>query len=116
MDLKEKLIQLIKKSPTLTSLSEEEKKFRANAMLNSSEESKQKFITILENEASQMKKIDDDFAQQAGEIQGLMAEAKQLEKEAETLFRKDEEAFERVGDEDKANQLLAELDKIQDEK
>jgi len=112
MDLKAKLLQLIKNSPTLQSLPAEELKFRTEAMLNADEAGIMNFITILENEAVAMKKIDNDYAAQADDINNLVEEANQLEKEAENLVRKDIEADERSGDEAAAENLLGKLDDV----
>ena len=112
MDLKAKLQKLIKNSPTLQSLGAEELKFRTNAMLSSNETAMAEFIKILENEAAQIKKIDDDYAKKAGELNDLVAEAKQLENEANALFRKEKETEERGAEEQKAEDLLKKLDEV----
>ena len=113
MDLKAKLLQLIKSSPTLQSLPADELKFRADAMLSADEAAQAEFITILKNESAQMQKIDNDFAKKAGELNNLVAEANQLEKEAETMFRKEQEEEERGTEEQKAEDLLKKLDDVQ---
>ncbi|MFC1599573.1 hypothetical protein ACFL3T_00920 [Patescibacteria group bacterium] len=112
MDLKAKLQQLIKSSATLQSLPPEELKFRADAMLSADDAAMTEFIKILETESAQIKKIDDDFAKKAGELNDLVAEANQLEKEANTMFRKEEEEEERGAEEQKAEDLLKKLDEV----
>lgn len=112
MDLKAQLTQLIADSPTLQSLSAEEKNFRADAMLNSNEQAMAEFIKILQNEKAQFQKADENYAKSTAEIEGLVAEAKQLEKEAEGLIRKETEAEEQVSEKEHAENLLKQLDEI----
>ena len=112
MDLKQQLQDLINNSPTFKSLPAEAQKTRTDVMLSADEATMQKFIDVLENEAAQMKKIDDDFQKNAAELGDLIAEAKHLETEANTVLRKEAEAEEQAGDQKKADALLAQLDKI----
>lgn len=112
MDLKEKLQQLIKNSPTLQSLPAEELQFRTQSMLNADEVAMTEFIKILENETVQMKRIDDNFAKKADELNNLMAEANQLEHEAETIIRQEKEEEERGAETEKAESLLKQLDSV----
>lgn len=112
MDLTAQLQQLIKNSTTLQSLTADELKFRAKAMLSADSKAQAAFIKILENESAQISKIDEDYAKKAGELTELVAEAKQLEKEAKIMFRKDEEESERGAEEQKAEDLLKKLDEV----
>lgn len=113
--LKAKLQKLINESRTLNSLPANARKTRANLMLASDPATMQKFIEVLENETAQMKKIDDDFQKNAAELGNLIAEAKHLETEANTILRKEAEKEEQAGDQKKAEELLAQLDKISGE-
>lgn len=114
-DLKARLQELIKNSPALQSLPPEALKMRTDIMLASSPTEMQNFITVLEEEALQLKKIDDDFVKNADHINDLIAEAKELEKAAGREISKEDEASERKQEEDQAAALLAKLDNVQDE-
>ncbi|MFC1647694.1 hypothetical protein ACFL10_01730 [Patescibacteria group bacterium] len=115
MDLKAQLQELIKNSPTLKSLSAEERAFRSNAMLSGDEAALKRYIEILEEESAQMKQIDENFAKEAEGLNELVEEVNQLEKEAEGVVRKEEEAEERVGEEEKAEELIKKLNEVANE-
>ncbi|MFC1655966.1 hypothetical protein ACFL3C_03790 [Patescibacteria group bacterium] len=114
-DLKARLQELINNSAALKSLPPEARKMRADAMLSSSPTLMQNFINVLEEEATELKKIDEDFVKNAAHIGDLVAEAKELEKEANREIRKEDEAVGRKQEEKEAAALLAKLDDIQDE-
>ncbi|MBU1557414.1 hypothetical protein KKC45_00415 [Patescibacteria group bacterium] len=114
-EIKSQLAELIDASPAINSLPADAKAARKKLMLSADEETMYKFIDVLENEKVEMEKIDDEFAAEAEEIDALLNEATQLEKEAEREIRKEEEEAERAGDLAKADALLAELDEIQEE-
>ncbi len=109
MDLKVKLAKLIKNSPTLKSLSSEEMKFRAEAMLNAEPKAQAEFVKTLEMEASKLNQIDEAYAKEAGD---LLTEAKALEAEAEGLMRKEKESTEQTEKDKSASDILKMLDKI----
>ncbi len=110
--LKSQLQELIANSAALNSLPQEARDIRINAMLNADDATMQQFIDVFTNEAMQLEKINQDMAKDAEEIGGLIAEAKQLEKEAEREIRKEAEGSERAGEEAKAEDLLKQLDEI----
>ena len=112
MDVKKHLHALIKNSATFKSLPEAERKARTDMMLSADEATMQKFIAILEKEVKGMEKVEADFQKSATEIEGLVAEAQALEKEANRIIRKEEEATERAGEEKAADELLKQLDDI----
>lgn len=113
-ELKLQLQELIANSTALKSLPQEARDMRANAMLNADEDTMKQFVAVLENESAQLQKIDDDMASQTDEINSLIAEAKQLEKDAQREIRKDAEVSERTDSETKAEDLLKKLDEISD--
>jgi len=114
MEIKLQLQELIENSPALQSLPEEAREVRKKAMLSADDDTMNQFIAVLESEASQMKKIDDDMASKTEEINKLLAEAKQLEQEAQREVRKQEESIERESEQLKADELLKKLDDIAD--
>ena len=113
-EIKETLQKLIDNSPALSSLPEADREVRKKAMLSADDETMQQFVAVLENESAQMQKLDEDMADQTEEINGLIAEANQLEKEAERELRKQEEKTERSEEKQKAEALLKKLDEIDD--
>lgn len=114
MEIKLRLQELIKNSPAIQSLLEADREARTKAMLSADDDTMNQFIAVLENEAAQMQKLDSDMASKTEEINSLLAEANQLEKEAQREIRKEAEASERAGEESKAEDLLKQLDDIAD--
>lgn len=110
MDLKAKLLQLMKNSPTFQSLSAEDQKIRASAMLSADEEGMKNFIDIFEQEAKAMNKIDQDYAGQTEEINNLITEADQLEKQVNRAIIKEKEITDRNTEEEEAENLLKKLE------
>ena len=108
-DLKAKLTKLIKNSPTLKSLSPEEFKFRAGAMLSAEPKAQAEFVKILEQESAKLNQIDEAYVKEAND---LITEAKALEAEAEGLFRKEKEDTEQSEKEKSADDILKMLDQI----
>jgi len=111
-NLKMQLQELIANSAAIQSLPEEARDLRTNTMLNADDETMQQFIDVLTNEAKQLEKINQDMANETEEINKLIAEAKQLGKQAEREIRKDAEATERIKDDLRAEALLKKLDEI----
>lgn len=109
MDLTAKLKELIKNSPTLKSLSPDEIKFRAEAMLSANPQAQAEFIKVLEQEAIQLNKIDEAYVKEAND---LLSEAKGLEKEANTLLRKEKEDTTQAEEKVSADDILKQLDNI----
>jgi len=114
-ELKAQLEALIDASTAINSLPAEEKAARKELMLAADEETMHKFIEVLENEKVEMAKIDEEFTAEAEEIDALLSEANQLQKEAEREIRKEAEESEKAVDLAKAESLLAQLDEIQEE-
>ncbi len=110
MDLKAKLQQLMKNSPTFQSLSPEDQKIRAKAMLSANEEVMKNFIDIFEQEAKEMNKINQDYAGQTDEINNLLSEADQLEKQVNRAIIKEKEGAARSTEEEEADNLLKKLE------
>lgn len=109
MDLTAKLKELIKNSPTLKSLSPDEMKFRAEAMLNADPQAQAEFVKVLEQETAQINKIDEAYAKEAGD---LLAEAKGLEKEANSLLRHEQEDSAKAEEDASADDILKQLDQV----
>lgn len=114
--LKTQLQELIDNSAALKSLPPAARNARVKLMLSADPDTMQKFIEVFENEATQLKKIDDEFQKDAATIQDLIAEVKHLEVEANTVLRKEAEKEEHAGDVKKAEALLKQLDEIAGEK
>lgn len=112
--LKARLRELIKNSPTLNSLTEAQRKARTDAMLLAEPDTMQQFIDVLEGEAEELAKINQEFA--SGEnnekIGQLMAEAKKLEKNIKGEVLIEEEKASKKLDEAKIEELLKKLDEI----
>jgi hypothetical protein len=114
VNLKLKLQDLIDNSPALSSLPEADREVRKKAMLSADDETMQQFVAVLENESAQMQKLDEDMAVQTEEINSLITEANELEKEAKRELRKQEEKTERSEEKQKAEALLKKLDEVDD--
>lgn len=110
MDLKEKLLKLIKNSPTMQNMDKQQMKLRVEAMLTSDDEALKKFIEIFEDEAKEINKIEKEFEQGADEIGNLINEAKQLDDETNKSFLKEKETKSKAHDEQKAEDLLNKLE------
>jgi hypothetical protein len=108
--IKSHLQTLIKNSPALKSLPKEAREMRARLMLSSDEATMKKFIKVLEDEQKEIKKADAEASKQ---VAAIMAEVKQLEKEANLEIRKQDEALARQKEESQAEELLKKLDEIQ---
>ncbi len=111
MDFKEKLLELIKNSPTMQNMDKQQKQLRIEAMLTSDDEAIKNFIEIFEDEKKEMNKIENEFEKGADEIEDLINQAKQLDDEANKLLIKEKEEVSKKTDLQKADELL---DKLED--
>jgi hypothetical protein len=106
------LQELVNNSAALNSLPEDARTMRAEMMLSADPDTMLEFIKVLEEEAAKLQKMDEDFVKKTEEIEGLVVEAQQLEKEAEREIRHAEEDEEKVKSEAHAAALLKKLDNI----
>ncbi len=110
MDLKEKLLELLKKSPTMRNMDKQQRKLRIEAMLTSDDEAIKKFIEIFEDETKEINKIENEFEQGADEVENLIKQAKQLDDKTNKLFIKEKEEISKSTDRKEAEKLLDELE------
>ncbi len=76
-ELKNHLEKLIELSPTLKSLSDEERALRVKSMLNSSPEKMQEIIKVLEEEQEFMQNVESEFQEHADEVNAFYDEVKE---------------------------------------
>jgi hypothetical protein len=111
-DKKTYLKTLLENSPSLKSLPEEARRIQIMAILKGNPEELERFIMIFEEENSAMQKIDNDFLKQSKEIEHLVAEAKQLEINANKEIRNEKEEKVTIEEEKTANALLNQITKM----
>jgi hypothetical protein len=111
-DKKTYLKQLLKASASFKTLPEKAKADQAKIMLSGSPEEIDQFIKILEEEKTAMNSINEDFLKQAGEIEHLVAEAKQLEVHAKSEIRHEKEEKLTLAEQKTADTLLKQLEKM----
>jgi len=111
-DKKTYLKSLLDNSLSIKSLPEDARKIQIKAMLSANPEETNAFIRILEEEKSAMQKIDIEFLKQAGEIEHLVAEAKQLEVHATKEIRQEKEGKQASEEQKTADALLMQIEKL----
>ncbi|MBA4337089.1 hypothetical protein C0416_04960 [bacterium] len=111
-EVKNRLSELIANSVAIQGLPVQEREEREKSMLAADEETMLRFIDVLEEEVKQVEKLNETLQEDAEEINKLIAEANQLEKQAEREIRKNAEAVEREKDDLRAEELLRKLDEI----
>jgi len=111
-DKKAYLKTLLENSSSLKSLPEDARKIQIKALLSANPEETNAFIQILEEEKSSMQKIDEEFLKQAGEIEHLVSEAKQLEVHAKKEIHQEKVEKQTFEEQKTADALLKQIEKL----
>jgi len=110
-DKKTYLATLLKDSASFNSLPEDARNIQFKAILSAPQDEMEQFISILEEEKAAMNSINEDFLKQAGEIEHLVAEAKQLEVHAKSEIRHEKEEKLTLEEQKTADALLKQIEK-----
>lgn len=111
-DTDARLLELINQSEAIQSLEEKERKTQIEKMMAATPEQKEQLIAVFEQEKAELEQIDEEFLSHEEEINGLIAEIKQIKAAAERAERIAEENRTRSQDDEKADMLLKKLDDI----
>ena len=110
--LMQRLKDLIMESASINSLPEDKKKETVNRMFSSTPEQMQELVKILENEAVEMAKLDEEERKKIEEVESLLKEVEETEKELKTELRKEAETTAGKEESSEQQKLLDELNNI----